>query len=141
MIMSNTINSEIIILLGRFHGRFLAEKKTLAKGFGLTFGQSEVLGLLNSGGPKTVPQMARRLKVSRQNVQVTANKLLARDLIISAANPDHQRSPLLTLSTIGENVSKAIADREEEIIARVFEGVNIGEKTLLLRTLHNLLIK
>ncbi|MHA1543897.1 MAG: MarR family winged helix-turn-helix transcriptional regulator [Alphaproteobacteria bacterium] len=119
----------------------MAEKKALAKGFGLTFGQSEVLGLLNSGGPKTVPQMARRLNVSRQNVQVTANKLLARDLIISTANPDHQLSSLLRLSTGGENVSKAIADREEEIIARFFEGVDIGEKTLLQRTLQNLLKK
>lgn len=139
--MSQPLNSEIITLFGSFHGRVLAEKKALAKGFGLTFGQSEVLGLLNSGGPKTVPQMARRLKVSRQNVQVTANKLLARDLIIPAANPDHQLSPLLRLSTGGENVSKAIADREEEIIARFFEGVNIGEKTLLQRTLQNLLKK
>lgn len=136
--MDQPINSEIITLLGSFQGWLLAEKKALALGFGLTFGQAEVLGFLKSGGPKTVPQMARRLGVSRQNVQVIVNKLLVGSLVFLMPNPDHQLSSLISLTEKGGNVSRALHDQEKEIYDQIFEAINIGEKTLLLRVLKNI---
>jgi len=135
--MNQTINSEVVTLLGKLYRGLLSQKKGLAQRFGLTLGQSEVLGLLRAEDQKTVPQMARALRVSRQNVQVVTNKLLGLGLIFLTSNPDHQLSPLISLTEKGGNVSKAFADQEEEIEGRLFEKINIGEKTLLLRVLKN----
>jgi DNA-binding MarR family transcriptional regulator len=64
-------------------------------------GQTEVrwavLSVL-SGGARTVPQVARRLGVTRQSVQRVANLLAAEGLIESVENPDNARSPLFRLS-------------------------------------------
>src|SRR3712207_6073396 len=70
-------------------------------------GQTEVrwavLSVL-SGGARTVPQVARRLGVTRQSVQRVANLLAAEGLIESVANPDNARSPLFRPSERGEEV-------------------------------------
>src|ERR671917_1245072 len=74
-------------------------------------GQTEVrwavLSVL-SGGGRTVPQVARRLGVTRQSVQRVANLLAAEELIESAPNPDNARSPLFLLNKRGEEVLAAI---------------------------------
>ena len=76
-------------------------------------GQTEVrwavLSVL-SGGARTVPQVARRLGVTRQSVQRVANLLAAEGLIESAPNPDNARSPLFRLSKRGEEVLTATCD-------------------------------
>ncbi|WP_445168869.1 MarR family winged helix-turn-helix transcriptional regulator [Mycolicibacterium sp. Dal123E01] len=52
----------------------------------------------------TVPQAARRLGVTRQAVQRVANELLSDGLVHLVANPDHQTSPLLSLTDGGRGV-------------------------------------
>lgn len=136
--MNPTINYEIVAKLERLYRGLKASKKALAQQFGLTPGQVEVLILLSLEGQKTVPQMARGLRVSRQNVQVIVNKLMELGLVFLSANPDHQLSPLISLTEKGETVSKAITDQEGELIDTLFGGIDMGEKTLLLRALKNL---
>ncbi|HEX3802521.1 MAG TPA: helix-turn-helix domain-containing protein [Solirubrobacteraceae bacterium] len=53
----------------------------------------QVLSVL-SDGDWTVPKIARRLGVTRQAVQRTADHLSAEGMIEFEANPDHERSPL-----------------------------------------------
>src|SRR3712207_8526101 len=56
-------------------------------------GQTEVRWAVMSvlfGGARTVPQVARRLGVTRQSVQRVANLLAAEGLIESVANPDNR---------------------------------------------------
>src|SRR3712207_1879280 len=60
-------------------------------------GQTEVRWAVMSvlsGGARTVPQVARRLGVTRQSVQRVANLLTTEGLIESTPNPDNARSPL-----------------------------------------------
>src|SRR5215204_2181856 len=79
-------------------------------------GQTEVRWAVMSvlsGGARTVPQVARRLGVTRQSVQRIANLLAAEGLIESAPNPDNARSPLFRLSKRGEEVLIAITRSEE----------------------------
>ncbi|MEJ3656612.1 MarR family winged helix-turn-helix transcriptional regulator [Actinomycetes bacterium KLBMP 9759] len=67
---------------------------------GATTAQWHVLSVL-SGGPATVPQVARRLGQARQSVQRVADDLLAREDLRETANPDHTRSRLLTITELG----------------------------------------
>lgn len=50
------------------------------------------------GGSLTVPQIGRRLGVTRQNIQRLANELAADGIVVFADNPDHRTSPLVQLT-------------------------------------------
>lgn len=65
-----------------------------------TTAQWHLLSVL-SGGPATVPQVARRLGQARQSVQRVADDLRAAGDVRASANPDHARSPLLTITDRG----------------------------------------
>jgi DNA-binding MarR family transcriptional regulator len=93
-------------------------------------GQTEVrwavLSVL-SGGARTVPQVARRLGVTRQSVQRVANLLAAEGLIESAPNPDNARSPLFRLSKRGEEVLTAITRAADPWLRRVGEEFSLDD--------------
>lgn len=52
-------------------------------------------------GDLTVPQVARRLGISRQGVQRVASELSADGMLEFVDNPDHKTSPLLRLTERG----------------------------------------
>jgi len=91
-------------------------------------GQTEVrwavLSVL-SGGARTVPQVARRLGVTRQSVQRVANLLAAEGLIESVENPDNARSPLFRLSKRGEEVLAAITRAADPWHRRAGEALSL----------------
>ena len=93
-------------------------------------GQTEVrwavLSVL-SGGARTVPQVARRLGVTRQSVQRVANLLASKGLIESAPNPDNARSPLFRLSKRGEEVLTAITRAVDPWLRRVSEELSLED--------------
>ncbi|MFG2191330.1 MarR family winged helix-turn-helix transcriptional regulator [Streptomyces sp. NPDC048639] len=74
--------------------------ESLAQAEGLTQARWQALSVA-SEEPVTVPRAARRLGVSRQNVQRVANDLVALGKAEYTANPDHRGSPLLTLTPAG----------------------------------------
>ncbi len=63
--------------------------------------------------PSSVPAIARRLGVSRQNVQRIANDLLAAGLVEQITNPDHRTSPLLQLTESGNETLHGLACRAD----------------------------
>ena len=81
-------------------GLFRRNGEGIARGVGQTQARWQVLSAA-SDGPKTVPQIARRLGVTRQNVQRIADLLVADGLARYAANPDHLGSPHLVLADKG----------------------------------------
>jgi DNA-binding MarR family transcriptional regulator len=86
-------------------------------------GQTEVL----CGGARTVPQVARRLGVTRQSVQRVANLLAAEGLIESVTNPENARSPLFRLSERGEEVLAAITRAADPWLRRVGEELSFDD--------------
>jgi len=60
----------------------------------------------------TVPQLARQRGLSRQSVQVLADRLAAAGLVRYAANPDHRRSDRLQLTPSGEGSLRS-SDRSQ----------------------------
>lgn len=78
-----------------------------------------------SSGSFTVPQIARRLGVSRQNVQRLVNELVAEGFAGYADNPDHKASPLIELTPIGQDVlatiNAAAASGNQRVLDRLSE--------------------
>ena len=90
-------------------GEFRARGEAVAKMVGQTQARWQVLSAA-SGEPRTVPQIARRLGVTRQGVQRLAD-LLARDgLARFETNPDHKTSPYLVLTTKGRATLAQLSD-------------------------------
>lgn len=68
----------------------------------------------------SVPQIARRYRVSRQHVQVTVNGLIRKGLLRSIANPEHKRSPLIRLSSLGRDCFEEIRRNENRHVDELF---------------------
>ncbi|WP_251743668.1 MarR family transcriptional regulator [Frankia sp. AiPs1] len=85
----------------------------VASAEGRTQAQWQLLGVL-SGPPLTVPAAARRLGLSRQAVQRTANELVDDGLAHVIANPDHRTAGLLQLTDHGHDALSRMAARAAE---------------------------
>lgn len=81
-------------------GEFREHGETIAQTVGQTQARWQVLSAA-SAEPKTVPQIARRLGVTRQGVQRLADVLVEDGSATFAPNPDHRSSPHLVISESG----------------------------------------
>ncbi|MGH8670106.1 MAG: MarR family winged helix-turn-helix transcriptional regulator [Burkholderiales bacterium] len=94
----------------------------LAKAAGQSGARWKVLSAASVGG-QTVAQLARRLGLTRQSVQRVADILEEDGLVRYEPNPDHQRSPKVTLSQHGEQalarLSTAAAKWEDPLAAQL----------------------
>jgi DNA-binding MarR family transcriptional regulator len=98
----------IIADLYELAGDFRRNGERIARGVGQTQARWQVLSAA-SDTAKTVPQIARRLGVSRQNVQRIADLLVHESLARLVANPDHLTSPHLVLSDRGRRTLARLA--------------------------------
>lgn len=74
-----------------------------------------------ASGQLTVPQVARRLGVSRQNVQRIVDELRREQLLQLTDNPDHKTSPLLELTAAGRDHLARINAAAEDVHQRMLE--------------------
>lgn len=88
-------------------GRFRENGEAIARTVGQTQARWQVLSAA-SGRPQTVPQIARVLGVTRQNVQRIADLLVAEGAAELHDNPDHHGSPHFILTQRGHVALKAI---------------------------------
>lgn len=90
-------------------------------------GRRSILKSLSSGGPQTVPQMARLRAVSRQHIQKLVNGLLADELVELVDNPAHKRSRLVQITAAGKEVAEATAQREAQILPELSRGIALED--------------
>ncbi|GGX21433.1 MarR family winged helix-turn-helix transcriptional regulator [Streptomyces chartreusis] len=100
--------------------RRLGEETASAEG--LTQARWQVLSVV-SEEPLTIPRAARRLGVSRQNVQRVANDLVSLGLAAYRDNPDHRGSPLLTMTPPGEQALARLTDRATKMHRTLFVAI------------------
>ena len=105
--------TDLILETFSLNGALLVAGDALVEDLGLTSARWQVLGAVAlDGRPLTVPQIARRMGLSRQAVQRVANDLAAEGLIAWGDNPDHKRAKLVLLTPAGEQ-AYAEADRRQ----------------------------
>lgn len=122
-------------------GRIREGGEAIANSVGQTQARWQVMSAA-SCGPRTVPQIARRLGVTRQNVQRIADLLVNEGWASFEANPDHKGSPNLMLNARGQanlaKITKAAEQRHAEL-ARKLGGTDVGALHLALRRLIEVL--
>ena len=105
--------TEVILAVFRANGLLIAAGDLLTAEHGLTSARWQVLGAIAlAQQPLTVPQIARRMGLTRQSVHTTVNRLLADGMVELAPNADHRRSPLVGLTERGRATYQAV-DRQQ----------------------------
>ena len=93
-------------------------------GTNLTVRMRAVLEILHKYGEQTVPELAARLEIQRQYVQIMCNETLASGFIEQRANPRHKRSPILALTDQGSTLIEDILTNEMQIMQEMSEGLS-----------------
>jgi DNA-binding MarR family transcriptional regulator len=74
--------------------------------------------------PLTVPQIARRVGLTRQSVHATVGPLVRDGLLALAPNADHRRFPLVCLTEPGRATYSAIDRRQAAWVHRLAGGID-----------------
>jgi len=130
--------TEVILQTFRANGLFLAAGDRLAADEGLTAARWQVLGAVALARPLTVPQIARRMGLTRQSVQASVNRMLGDALIEADANPDHRRSPLIRLTELGSAKYAELERRQTTWINALAAGLTASELATAARILREL---
>lgn len=88
-------------------------------GTGLTVRMRAVLEILLKHGAQTVPEIAAKLEIKRQYVQIMCNETLASGFVEQRANPRHKRSPILALTEGGRELIEQIISQELKVMEEV----------------------
>jgi DNA-binding MarR family transcriptional regulator len=106
---------------------------------GVSAAERALLEFLHPDRERTVPEIARAYRVSRQHIQTLANALAERELLEFRENPRHRRSPKLALSTAGRRLFRRIQGRDEKAIRKLFKGLPAADCRRTRETLERLL--
>jgi DNA-binding MarR family transcriptional regulator len=116
--------TNLILATFRVNGLLLGAGDLLSADEGLTSARWQVLGAIAlAERPLTVPQIARRMGLTRQSVHATVRRLADDDLVELAPNVDHRRSPLVRLTTAGSAKYEAIDARQAAWVNRLTRGI------------------
>jgi DNA-binding MarR family transcriptional regulator len=94
----------------------------------LTVRMRAVLEILRRHGDQTVPEIAARLYIKRQYVQLMVNETLAGGFVEQRGNPRHKRSQLLALTERGSDLIDGIIAREMELMQKI--GAELKEQDI-----------
>ena len=131
--------TDVVLATFRASGLLLAAGNQLAAKEGLTAARWQVLGAVAlAGRPLTVPQIARRMGLTRQAVQASVNRLLAEALVQTGDNLDHRRSPLIALTEAGSQKYAAVDRRQMRWINELSAGLKLPDLEAAARLLHDL---
>lgn len=131
--------TQVVLSTFRTNGLLLAAGDLLAGEEGLTSARWQVLGAISlANGPLTVPQIARRMGLTRQTVHATVRRLVRDGLLELAPNADHRRSQLVRLTEPGMATYSAIDGRQAVWVNRLAAGINRTDLETTARVLGEL---
>jgi DNA-binding MarR family transcriptional regulator len=112
--------------------------EAIAKTVGQTQARWQVMSAA-SATPHSVPQIARVLGVTRQNVQRIADLLVAEGSALYQDNPDHRASPHLVLTRRGRASLEALTKAAGGYHARLARKLSPADVGSIQRGLRRLL--
>ena len=131
--------TEVVLSTFRANGLLIAAGDALSANEGLTSARWQVLGAIAlAERPLTVPQIARRMGITRQSVHATVRNLARDRLVELAPNADHQRSSLVRLTERGSARYAAIDRRQAAWVNRLAEGIGRARLEAAARVLDEL---
>lgn len=133
------VATEVILSTFRANGLLVAGGDVLSASEDLTSARWQVLGAIAlAGRPLTVPQIARRMGLTRQSVHATVNRLVADRLVELAPNVDHRRSRLVRLTELGERRYASLDRRQAAWVNGLADGIGRTELETTARVLGEL---
>jgi DNA-binding MarR family transcriptional regulator len=131
--------TEVILSTFRANGLLLAAGDRLAAEHGLTSARWQVLGAIAlAQRPLTVPQIARRMGLSRQTVHTTVSRLVADGLVELVPNADHRRSQLVSVTEPARAKYRAVDETQAAWVNRLAAGLRRSELETTARVLGEL---
>jgi DNA-binding MarR family transcriptional regulator len=131
--------TEVILAVFRANGALIGSGDTLAADEELTSARWQVLGAIAlADRPLTVPQIARRMGITRQSVHATVKRLHADGLVELAPNADHRRSQLVRLTELGASRYAAIDRRQTTWVNDLAQGIGRADLEAAARVLGEL---
>lgn len=95
--------TDLILEVFRLNGRLLAAGDRITRAYGQTSARWQVLGAI-ADEARSVADIARRMGLTRQSVQRTADLLEADGLVAYEENPAHRRAKLVRLTPAGRRL-------------------------------------
>jgi DNA-binding MarR family transcriptional regulator len=133
------VATDVVLETFRVNGLLVAAGNRLAAAEGLTAALWQVLGpVALAGRPLTVPQIARRMGLTRQAVQASVNRLRSDGLVETGENLDHRRSPLILLTPLGGQKYEALNRRQIRWINELAAGLKLADLAAAARLLREL---
>lgn len=120
--------TRLILDTFRLNGALIAAGDQLLGDLGLTSARWQVLGALHDS-PATVAEIARRMGLTRQNVQRIANCLDKDGFVTTSANPAHLRAKLYSLTPHARTVMEEVSYRQAEWANRIADGIGSTQFT------------
>ena len=131
--------TELILSAFRANGLLLDAGDLLGADEGLTSARWQVLGAIAlAERPLTVPQIARRMGLTRQSVHATVNRLVRDGFLELGPNADHRRSPIVGLTKQGSAKYEALDARQVTWINRLARGIARSDIETAVRVLDEL---
>jgi DNA-binding MarR family transcriptional regulator len=118
--------TKLILETFRQNGALIAAGDQLVGDLGLTSARWQVLGALHDS-PATVAEIARRMGLTRQNVQRIAYCLAKDGFVTTSANPAHRRARLYSLTPHGRSVMEEVASRQAAWANRIADGIGSAQ--------------
>ena len=123
----------------RTNGLLLAAGDGLAAAFGLTSARWQILGaVVYARQPLTVPQIARRMGLTRQTVHTTVDRLVRDGVVEFVENADHRRSRLVRLTELGDAKYRALDHKQAAWVNELVAGLSLSELKTASRVLGEL---
>lgn len=120
--------TRLILCTFRANGRLVAAGDALGAEQGMSSARWQVLGAVAlAERPLTVPQIARRMGLTRQSVHATVKRLVDDGSVELASNADHSRSTLVRLTEAGAASYEAIDASQAEWVNALTDGIDRAE--------------
>jgi DNA-binding MarR family transcriptional regulator len=131
--------TEVILAVFRANGLLIASGDLLSADEDLTSARWQVLGAIAlAGRPLTVPQIARRMGLTRQSVHATVGRLAEDQLVVLEPNAEHRRSPLVRLTELGQRKFAAVDRRQVAWVNKLAAGLDRSDLETAARVLETL---
>ena len=114
---------DLMLDVFRLNGALLRHGAALTAPLGQTQARWQVIGAV-AEATRTVPQIARRMGMTRQGVQRVADLLVDEGIVTLERNPDHARSPLLRLTQKGRRLEQKLGNFGARWSESMAEGMN-----------------
>jgi DNA-binding MarR family transcriptional regulator len=130
--------TDVILTAFRLNARLLEAAQVLAANGGLTAAWWQVLGGIVDQ-PRTVAEVGRRMRMTRQGVQRVADLLVAHHLAEYRPNPAHRRAKLLACTEAGYWAIRRISSVAHQFSNRIGAQLATDELRNTLMTMRDLI--